>query len=98
MDKITPTNAGQGMMDQSTMGQGSQMSPKPEGQTTRAIENVTARVPSQVWLWAAGASIVGSLALFLSGRRLEGILVGLWPPTFLVIGNYNKIVKSLGST
>ncbi len=27
-------------------------------------------------------SIIGSIALFLSGRRMEGIFVGLWPPTF----------------
>lgn len=27
-------------------------------------------------------SIVGSLALFFSGRRMEAIFVGLWPPTF----------------
>ena len=28
------------------------------------------------------ASIGASVALFLSGRKLEGIFVGLWPPTF----------------
>ena len=28
------------------------------------------------------ASIGASIALFLSGRKLEGIFVGLWPPTF----------------
>jgi hypothetical protein len=28
------------------------------------------------------ASIAGSLALFLSGRKMEGLFVGLWPPTF----------------
>ena len=70
----------------------------PEGKTTRAIEQVTARAPSQVWLWAAGAAITGSLALYLTGRRQAGIFVGLWPLTFLVMGNYNKIVKSIGST
>ena len=68
-----------------------------EGKSTRAIEQVTARVPSQAWLWMAGAGIAGSLALFLSGRRQAGIFVGLWPLTLLVIGNYNKIVKSIGS-
>jgi hypothetical protein len=66
-----------------------------EGKSTRAIEEVTARAPSQMWLWLAGAGIAGSLALFLTGRRQEGIFVGLWPLTFLVMGNYNKIVKSI---
>ena len=68
-----------------------------EGTTTRAIEQVTAKAPSQVWLWAAGACIAGSAALFLTGRRQEGIFVGLWPLTFLIMGNYNKLVKQLGS-
>ncbi len=27
-------------------------------------------------------SIVASIALFASGRRMEAIFVGLWPPTF----------------
>jgi hypothetical protein len=27
-------------------------------------------------------SIIGSIALFLTGRKMEGIFVGLWPPTF----------------
>jgi hypothetical protein len=70
----------------------------PEGESTRAVEQVTAKAPSQVWLWMAGAAISGSLALFLTGRRQAGIFVGLWPLTFLVIGNYNKLVKSMGSS
>jgi len=28
------------------------------------------------------ASIVGSLLLFMRGRKIEGIFMGLWPPTF----------------
>jgi len=28
------------------------------------------------------ASIAGSLLLFLRGRKIEGIFMGLWPPTF----------------
>lgn len=28
------------------------------------------------------ASIGASVALFLSGKKLSGIFVGLWPPTF----------------
>lgn len=27
-------------------------------------------------------SILGSIALFLSGKKLEAIFIGLWPPTF----------------
>ena len=71
--------------------------PLPEGKTTKAIEQVTARAPSQMWLWLAGASIATSAVLYLTGRRQAGTFVGLWPLTFLVMGNYNKIVKSMGS-
>ena len=31
------------------------------------------------------ASIAGSLLLFLRGRKMEGIFMGLWPPTFEAI-------------
>lgn len=71
--------------------------PISEGETTAMIERVTARAPSQMWLWLAGGSIIASVGLFLSGKRESGILVGLWPPTFLILGNYNKIVKTLGT-
>lgn len=70
----------------------------PEGKTTRAIERVTARAPTSSFLWLAGAAMVGSLGLFLSGRRETAIFVGLWPISLLAMGNYNKIVKSVGST
>lgn len=69
-----------------------------EGKTTAIIERVTARAPSQLWMWLAAGSIAASIALFLKGRKQAGLLVGLWPPTFLIMGNYNKMVKSLGTT
>lgn len=69
-----------------------------EGKTTSVIERVTARAPSQLWLWLAGGSIAASITLFMKGRKQAGLLVGLWPPTFLIMGNYNKMVKSLGTT
>ena len=77
------------------MGRGGRIS---EGKSTAMIERVTARAPSQTWLWLAGGAIAASIALFMKGRKQAGLLVGLWPPTFLLIGNYNKLVKSLGTT
>jgi hypothetical protein len=68
-----------------------------EGSVARMIEEQTARLPSDVFLWAAGASIVGSLALKLSGRDHESLFVGQWAPTLLILGLYNKIVKLAGS-
>lgn len=39
-----------------------------------------------VYVGATLVSIVLSLILFLSGRRNEGIFVGLWAPTILELG------------
>jgi hypothetical protein len=68
-----------------------------EGPVARQIEHYTAQVPSDVFLWAAGGSILGSLALMASGNRHGSLFVGQWAPTFLLLGLYNKIVKVAGS-
>ena len=68
-----------------------------EGTVAKAIEEQTAKLPSDVFLWAAGASIVGSLFLQFSGKQHEALFVGQWAPTFLVLGLYNKLVKVAGS-
>ena len=67
------------------------------GKIARTIEEQTAKLPSDVFLWAAGASIIGSLALQISGRKHESLFVGQWAPTLLILGLYNKIVKVAGS-
>jgi len=64
-----------------------------EGTLTRSIEKQTSRIPSVWFLGAAGASIVGSLAAFIAGRKQLATLVGEWVPTFLLLGFYNKFVK-----
>jgi hypothetical protein len=68
-----------------------------EGRVAKAIETQTAKLPSDLFLWAAGASIAGGIALKISGRDRDAEFVGLWAPTFLLLGVYNKIVKVLGS-
>ncbi len=68
-----------------------------EGPVARTIEQQTAKLPSDLFLWAAGASIVGSLLLQFSGRQHESLFVGQWAPTLLILGLYNKIVKVAGS-
>ncbi len=68
-----------------------------EGPLARAIEEQTARLPSDVWLWAAGASIVTSLLLQANGEKQKALFVGNWAPTFLLLGVYNKMVKLHGS-
>lgn len=68
-----------------------------EGSLARTIEEQTAKLPSDTFLWAAGASIVGSLVLKANGKDHEALFVGQWAPTFLILGLYNKIVKVAGS-
>lgn len=67
-----------------------------EGRLATAIERQTARLPSDTWLWAAGASIAGSLTLHMLGRKDDAHFVGQWAPTFLCLGLYNKMVKLMG--
>lgn len=67
-----------------------------EGGFARPIEQYTARLPSDTFLWLAGGSILASLTLKLLGRSHDAQFVGQWAPTFLILGLYNKLVKQLG--
>ncbi len=53
------------------------------------VENL----PSTVYYGGVFGSILLSLALFFSGKRLAGIFVGLWAPTILNLGLYNKLLN-----
>jgi hypothetical protein len=68
-----------------------------EGQMAKAIEEQTAKLPSDTFLWAAIGSMVISASLHMMGKRQHSVFVGQWAPTFLILGLYNKLVKQLGS-
>lgn len=68
-----------------------------EGMIAKAIEQQTAKLPSDTFLWAAGGAIAGSLALKMAGRDKDALFVGQWVPTMLILGLYNKLVKVAGS-
>ena len=68
-----------------------------EGKVARTIEEQTARLPSDTFLWAAVGSMVASAALHFSGNKPTSVFVGQWAPTLLILGLYNKLVKQLGS-
>ena len=68
-----------------------------EGRVAKTIEDQTAKLPSDTFLWLAGGSILCSLTLKAMGRRHDALFVGQWAPTFLILGLYNKIVKVAGS-
>ena len=67
-----------------------------EGGLARPIENLTAWLPSDTFLWLAGGSIAAALTLKTMGRDRDANFVGQWAPTFLILGLYNKLVKQLG--
>jgi len=74
--------------------------PRPEhreGKVARSIEQQTAKLPSDTFLWTAIGSMGVSLALALTGRGKAATFVGQWAPTILILGLYNKLVKIEGS-
>jgi hypothetical protein len=70
---------------------------KTEGIVARTIEQQTAKLPSDVFLWAALGSIGVSAALQIAGKQKVSLFVGQWVAPFLLLGVYNKIVKVAGS-
>lgn len=67
-----------------------------EGKVASAIEEQTAKLPSDVFLWAALASMGVSLTLKCLGQKHTALFVGQWAAPFLLLGIYNKIVKVEG--
>jgi hypothetical protein len=53
-----------------------------EGTIARTIEQQTAKLPSDVFLWSAVASMTASLTLRLMGHQHVSLFVGQWAPTF----------------
>ena len=68
-----------------------------EGQMARSIEQQTAKLPSDTFLWAALGSIGTSLVFKMAGKDEAANFIGQWAPTLLILGLYNKLVKVHGS-
>jgi hypothetical protein len=68
-----------------------------EGRVARTIEQQTAKLPSDTFLWVAIGSMVASATLQVMGNKHGSLFVGQWAPTLLILGLYNKLVKQLGS-
>jgi len=68
-----------------------------EGPVARTIEQQTAKLPSDTFLWAALGSIGLSAIMQMAGKQKASNFIGLWAPTFLMFGLYNKLVKLQGS-
>lgn len=67
-----------------------------EGKVASAIEEQTAKMPSDVFLWAAIGSMAVSASLKILKKNHTALFVGQWAAPFLLLGIYNKLVKQLG--
>jgi hypothetical protein len=68
-----------------------------EGDIARLVEQQTAKIPSHWFLLGALSSMGASLVLELTGRHRESRFVAQWPAPLLIMGMYNKLVKTLGT-
>ncbi len=89
------TGFGTGQMNQGE--ESSQVSQHAEGTVAKTIEQQTAKLPSDVFLWAALGSIGTSAILRLMGKKNASLFVGDWVAPMMLFGIYNKIVKTQGS-
>jgi hypothetical protein len=65
-----------------------------EGNITRQVEQQTAKIPSINWLaLAVGSMGISFVTEIFFKRRALGNFFGLWAPSLLLIGVYNKLVK-----
>lgn len=68
-----------------------------EDRFTGAIEAQTSKLPSSTFLGLAVGSMAVSLTLKIMGKDDWSLFVGQWAAPFLIMGNYNKMVKQHGS-
>jgi hypothetical protein len=68
-----------------------------EDSVTGMIESQTSRMPSSLFLGMAIGSMGASLVLKIVGKDDWALFVGQWAAPFLIMGNYNKMVKQHGS-
>ncbi|MBD3583078.1 hypothetical protein [Flavobacterium selenitireducens] len=67
-----------------------------EGELAEKIENQTAKLPSDLFLWAALGAMATSATLKCIGKSHTALFVGQWAAPFLLLGVYNKLVKLEG--
>lgn len=65
-----------------------------EGQVTRKVEEQTSKIPSIGYLgMAVGSMAISAVTALVFKKRALGNFFGLWAPSLLLIGLYNKVVK-----
>jgi hypothetical protein len=68
-----------------------------EDSFTRVIEQQAAKIPSHLFLSAALLAMGIAAAFELQGNQRASRFVGAWPAPLLLMGVYNKLVKTLGT-
>lgn len=69
---------------------------KGEGATAEMIEEQTAKLPSDLFLYASLGMMGISLTCKLMGKGHRSLFFGQWVAPLLLFGVYNKIVKTQG--
>lgn len=64
-----------------------------EGPVAKAIEKQTAKLPSDLFLWVALASMGVSAYLQTTSNPKKSLFIGQWAAPFLLLGLYDKLVK-----
>lgn len=67
-----------------------------EDKMTKTIEQATSHIPSTMFLGAALLSMSVSAALKIMCKDKTALFIGQWAAPFLLLGIYNKIVKTEG--
>ncbi len=63
------------------------------GEAQQTYFSLTDQVPEQTWYWAAIGSILVSAVLKLMGKDNWALFVGQWPPTFLILAVFHKVLR-----
>ena len=67
-----------------------------EGEVAKTIEEQTAKLPSDLFLWTAIGFMATSLGFQIARQKHVSLFVGQWVAPMLLFGVYNKLVKQQG--
>jgi len=56
-------------------------------------DTIATKIPSSAWLAGTLGTVAASVGLYLKGKRDASLFVGLWAPTILQFGIYNKMLR-----
>lgn len=67
-----------------------------EGKATVAVEKKTSKIPSIIFLNAGLGALLASACMMYRGRKHTALMIGQWAAPLLIMGLYNKVVKTQG--